>query len=82
MAQTHDKAFEAGVHRHQAPRLVIIGGGFTGVAAARALRGSRHGRWRGWTTHQPVEQLISLRAIPGMVVLTTRLERAVRELRA
>jgi NADH:ubiquinone reductase (H+-translocating) len=26
------------VHRHQPPRIVIIGGGFAGVAAARALR--------------------------------------------
>src|SRR5215472_8410186 len=38
MAQAHDKASEVEVHRHQPPRIVIIGGGFAGVAAARALR--------------------------------------------
>src|SRR5215469_11876219 len=40
MAQTDDKASEVEVHRHEPPRIVIIGGGFAGVAAVRALRGS------------------------------------------
>ena len=39
MAQTDDKASEVEVHRQQPPRIVIVGGGFAGVAAARALRG-------------------------------------------
>jgi NADH dehydrogenase len=38
VAQAHDKNSEVEVHRHQPPRIVIIGGGFAGVAAARALR--------------------------------------------
>ena len=38
MAQAHDKASEVEVHRHQPPRIVIIGGGFAGIAATRALR--------------------------------------------
>ena len=38
MAQGDDKAFGLEVHRHQPPRIVIIGGGFAGIAAARALR--------------------------------------------
>jgi len=38
MAQTDDKASKVEVHRHQPPRIVIIGGGFAGIAAARALR--------------------------------------------
>jgi NADPH-dependent 2,4-dienoyl-CoA reductase/sulfur reductase-like enzyme len=38
MAQAHDKGSEVEVHRHQPPRIVIIGGGFAGVAAARALQ--------------------------------------------
>ena len=38
VAQAHDKTFEVEVHQHQPPRIVIIGGGFAGVAAARALR--------------------------------------------
>ena len=37
-AQAHDKNSEVEVHRHQPPRIVIIGGGFAGGAAARALR--------------------------------------------
>ena len=36
--QAHDTNSEVEVHRHQPPRIVIIGGGFAGVAAARALR--------------------------------------------
>ena len=38
MAQAYDKASEVEVHRHQPPRIVIIGGGFAGIAATRALR--------------------------------------------
>src|SRR5215831_17966513 len=38
MAQTPDKASEVAAHRHQPPRIVIIGGGFAGIAATRALR--------------------------------------------
>jgi hypothetical protein len=38
MAQAHDKASKAEVDRQQPPRIVIIGGGFPGIAAARALR--------------------------------------------
>jgi NADH:ubiquinone reductase (H+-translocating) len=38
VAQAHNKNSEVEVHRHQPPRIVIIGGGFAGVAAARALR--------------------------------------------
>src|SRR6516165_4244031 len=38
MAQAHDKASEVEVYRNQPPRIVIIGGGFAGIAAARALR--------------------------------------------
>jgi NADH:ubiquinone reductase (H+-translocating) len=38
VAQAHDKNSEVEVHRHQPPRIVIIGGGFAGGAAARALR--------------------------------------------
>ena len=38
VAQLHDNASEVVVHRHQPPQVVIIGGGFAGVAAARALR--------------------------------------------
>src|SRR5215469_16604 len=40
MAQADDKTFEIGGHRHEPPRIVIIGAGFAGIAAARALRGS------------------------------------------
>jgi NADH:ubiquinone reductase (H+-translocating) len=38
MIRTSGRASEVEVHRHQPPRIVIIGGGFAGVAAARALR--------------------------------------------
>jgi NADH:ubiquinone reductase (H+-translocating) len=38
MAQAHDKAAKVQAGPHQPPRIVIVGGGFAGVAAARALR--------------------------------------------
>jgi NADH dehydrogenase len=38
MAQVHDKASEVEPHERQTPRIVIAGGGFAGLAAARALR--------------------------------------------
>ena len=38
MAQAHDETFGVEVHRHPPPRIVIIGGGFAGIAATRALR--------------------------------------------
>src|SRR5215470_17660672 len=38
MAQAYDKGSGVEEHRHQPPRIVIIGGGFAGIAAARALR--------------------------------------------
>jgi NADH dehydrogenase len=38
MVKAHDKASEVEAHRHQTPRIVIVGGGFAGLAAARALR--------------------------------------------
>jgi NADH dehydrogenase len=39
MAQVHDKASDVEPRGHQPPRIVIVGAGFAGVSAARALRG-------------------------------------------
>jgi NADH:ubiquinone reductase (H+-translocating) len=39
MAQVQDKASEAEPRGHQPPRIVIVGAGFAGVSAVRALRG-------------------------------------------
>jgi NADH dehydrogenase FAD-containing subunit len=41
MIRTSDKASEVEAHRHQTPWIVIVGGGFAGIAAARALRRSK-----------------------------------------
>ena len=38
MAKGDDKASEAEPRERQTPRIVIVGGGFGGIAAARALR--------------------------------------------
>src|SRR5215469_7965956 len=38
MAEAHDKVSEVEPRGHQPPRIVIVGGGFAGIAAARALR--------------------------------------------
>ena len=38
MALANDEACGVEVHRHLPARIVIIGGGFAGIAAARALR--------------------------------------------
>src|SRR5215472_9531029 len=38
MAQAHDETSGVEVHRHPPSRIVIIGGGFAGIAATRALR--------------------------------------------
>jgi NADH dehydrogenase len=38
MTRSSDQGFEVQDGRHQPPRIVIVGGGFAGIAAARALR--------------------------------------------
>ena len=38
MARVHDKAAVVEPRGHQPPRIVIVGGGFAGIAASRALR--------------------------------------------
>jgi NADH dehydrogenase len=39
MAEPHEQAFDEQASRGQLPRIVIVGAGFAGAAAARALRG-------------------------------------------
>ena len=40
MAQTDDKASEVAVHRQQPSRIVIVGGGFAGVAVRERCEGA------------------------------------------